>query len=66
MSFFFDFAPHDPATIVILRHISFDHKSQLYNLLQKHSKLQIVEAVNDTLLEKDTIYMPPSFDVHDY
>jgi two-component system CheB/CheR fusion protein len=57
---FFDFTPHDQATYIILRHIPFDYQSQLHLILQRHSKLTIAEVVNDTLIEKDTIYMPPA------
>ena len=57
---FFDCTPHDQATYIILRHMPFDYQSQLQNILQKHSKLIIVEAKNETIIEKDTIYMPPA------
>ena len=57
---FFDFAPHDEATYVILRHVPIDHQSKLHNVLEWHTKLKIVEAQNDTLIEKDTIYIPPA------
>ncbi|MCW3107946.1 MAG: chemotaxis protein CheR [Segetibacter sp.] len=55
---FFDFTPHDQATYIILRHVPIDHQSQLHTILGRHSKLKIVQAENDTLIEKDTIYMP--------
>lgn len=57
---FFDFTPHDQATYIILRHIPFEYQSQLHLILEKHSKLKILEAENDALIENDTIYMPPA------
>lgn len=60
MTSYFDFAPHDQATYIILRHLPIDYKSQLQQILERHSKLTIIEATNDVLVEKDTVYMPPS------
>ena len=57
---FFDATPHDRATYVILTHLPVDHKSQLQKILQRHSRLTIVEAANNIPIEKDTVYMPPA------
>lgn len=57
---FFDFTPHDQATYIILRHIPYEYHSQLHLILERHSKLKIVIAENDMLIEKDAIYMPPA------
>lgn len=57
---FFDFTPHSQATYIILRHIPYKYQSQLHLILEKHSKLKFVQAGNDMLIEKDTIYMPPA------
>jgi two-component system CheB/CheR fusion protein len=60
MKTFFDNTPHDQATYVILRHLPVDYKSQLQEILQRHSKLRILEAADNTLIEKDTVYIPPA------
>jgi len=55
---FFDSTPHDKAIYVILRHLPHDYQSQLQSILQSHSKLKVVEAVNAMPIENDTVYMP--------
>jgi two-component system CheB/CheR fusion protein len=57
---YFDFTPHDQATYVILRHLPLDYKSQLQEILDRHSKLTICEATHGMPIKKDTIYMSPS------
>jgi two-component system CheB/CheR fusion protein len=59
MKVFFDHTPHDQATYIILRHLPIDCKSELQQILQRHSKLKILEAVDNTVIEKDTVYIPP-------
>lgn len=60
MKAFFDNTPHNHATYIILRHVTMDYQSELHLILKRHSKLKIVEASNYTLIEKDTIYIPPA------
>lgn len=55
---FFDSTPHDNATYVILRHLPYNYQSQLNLILQNHSKLKVVEAGNDMLIQIDKVYMP--------
>lgn len=55
-----DAVPHDQATYIILRHIPVEHQSILHSILQRHSKLTIVEAQNGMRIEKDYIYIPPA------
>lgn len=60
MRLFFDSTPNDHATYVILRHLPINYKSQLHEILKKHSKLKIVEAKDGKLLEQNKIYIPPA------
>jgi chemotaxis response regulator CheB len=57
---FFDSTPNDHATYIILRHLKPDYKSILGDTLQKHSKLEIIEAENGTLIDQNKVYMLPS------
>ena len=57
---FFTATPHDDVTYILLNHFPPESKSELQNILQKYCQLVIKEAVNETLIEKDTIYMLPS------
>jgi len=59
MTSYFDFTPHDRATYVILRHLPKDYQSHLQKILERHSKLTIIEAKNGTVIEKDCIYIAP-------
>lgn len=60
MKTFFDNTPHDQATYIIIRHIPIAHQSVLHEILQRHSKLEIIEAKDGDLIEKDRVYLPPS------
>lgn len=57
---FFDHVPHDQATYIILRHIPQNQRGVLQEILNKHSKLRILEAVNGVPIENDVVYIPPS------
>lgn len=57
---FFDHTPHDQATYIILRHIPLDQRTTLQQILQRHSKLEIIEAEDAMRIAKDTVYIPPS------
>ena len=59
MKTFFDHTPHDNVTYVILRHIPMEYQSVLHEILQRHSKLKILQAEDGTLIKKDHVYMPP-------
>ncbi len=56
----FNHVPHDSAIYVIIRHIPIDHRSELHQILQLHSKLTVVEATNNLVVKKDFVYIPPS------
>lgn len=57
---FFDHTPNDRISYVILRHLSRTHQSMLKEILQKHSKLEIIEVQHEMPLEKNKIYLLPS------
>jgi chemotaxis response regulator CheB len=55
----FNSTPHDQATYIILRHLPANSCSQLQHILKQHSKLNIIEVVDEMVIEKDSVYMPP-------
>ena len=64
MRTFFDHVPHDQATYIILRHLPIEYKSVLHDILRRHSKLEIIEAADNEIIQKDKVYMaPPSMDM---
>ena len=60
---FFDFTPLDGVSYIVIQHLSADYKSMMKSLLDKHSKLDIVEAKNNMQVEINKIYLVPSSDV---
>ena len=56
---FFDHTPLDNASYIILRHLPYEYQSTLDVILRRHSKLSVVEAVNDRRIENNTIYFAP-------
>lgn len=57
---FFDNIPHDQVSYIILRHIPINSRSELHEILKRHSKLTILEAENDSEIKNDVIYIPPA------
>ncbi|MCW3107687.1 MAG: chemotaxis protein CheR, partial [Segetibacter sp.] len=57
---FFDHVPHDHATYIILRHIPPDQRGVLSEILQRYSKLEVLEAEDGMDIENDKVYIPPS------
>jgi two-component system CheB/CheR fusion protein len=45
---------------VLIRHIPIAHQSVLHEVLQRHSKLEILQAEDGELIKKDHVYLPPS------
>jgi two-component system CheB/CheR fusion protein len=59
---FFDFTLIDRVCYVILRHIPADTHSVLKEILQHHSKLQVIEAVDNLVVENNKVYiLPPAY-----
>lgn len=59
---FFDQTLIDRVSYVILRHISADAQNLLKDILQKHSKLKVIEAVNNMPVGNNKVYvLPPGY-----
>ena len=56
---FFDNTLIDKVSYVILRHIPADARSLLREILQKHSKLEVIEAANNMPVESNKVYLLP-------
>jgi chemotaxis response regulator CheB len=57
---FFDHTPLDDASYIIVRHLPKDNRSELKNILERHSCLQIVDVVEGMRLEANKVYVGPS------
>lgn len=59
-----EFFDHMPVTgqmsFVIIQHLSPDYKSLLVELVAKHTNMQVFEAQDNTLLQKNCIYVIPN------
>jgi chemotaxis response regulator CheB len=56
---FFDSTPNDHATYIVLRHLQFNVRSMLADILKRHAKLSIVEVENGMFIERNKIYTQP-------
>ena len=57
---FFDHTPLDSASYVIVQHLPKHYQSQLKSILDRHSKLQVVEVNDDMPILVNTVYIAPS------
>ncbi|MGY4538368.1 two-component system CheB/CheR fusion protein [Mucilaginibacter sp. UYNi724] len=57
---FFDHTPLDGVSYVIIQHLSADFKSRMVELLGKHSKLAVSEAVDGSELKSNQVYLIPN------
>ncbi|KAA5536190.1 PAS domain-containing protein [Taibaiella lutea] len=57
---FFDHTPMDGVSYVIVQHLSADFKSRMVELLARHSKLTVTEAVNGIVVKNNEVYLIPS------
>jgi two-component system CheB/CheR fusion protein len=57
---FFDYTPLDSVSYILIQHLSADFKSQMVQILAQHSKLQVVEAVENVDIKSNTVYLIPS------
>lgn len=60
ISAFFDYTPLDSVSYILIQHLSADFKSQMVQILAQHSKLQVVEAVENVDIKANTVYLIPS------
>jgi two-component system CheB/CheR fusion protein len=57
---FFDYTPLDAVSYILIQHLAPGFKSQMAQILAPHSKLQIIEVVEDIDVEVNKIYLIPS------
>lgn len=57
---FFDHTPLDGISYVIVQHLSSEFKSRMSELLGRHSKLVVKEAVNAMPVESNQVYLIPN------
>ncbi|MHB8206384.1 chemotaxis protein CheB [Mucilaginibacter sp.] len=60
ISAFFDYTPLDSVSYILIQHLSADFKSQMVQILAQHSKLQVVEAIENVNIKANTVYLIPS------
>jgi two-component system CheB/CheR fusion protein len=60
INIFFDNTPLDGASYVIVQHLSPDFKSRMVELLTRHSKLLVEEAVNGMEIRGNHVYLIPN------
>ena len=49
---FFDYTPLDGVSYILIQHLSPNFKSQMAQVLSRHSKLQIVEVTDNIKIER--------------
>lgn len=57
---FFDHTPFDGVSYVIVQHLSADFKSRMVELLARHSKLAVIEALDGMTVINNEVYLIPS------
>ncbi|MGV8877689.1 MAG: CheR family methyltransferase [Sphingobacteriaceae bacterium] len=57
---FFDYTPLDAVSYIVVQHLSADFKSQMAQILSRHTKLHVVEVINNTAIIANTVYLIPS------
>jgi two-component system CheB/CheR fusion protein len=57
---FFDSAPMDQVSYVLLPHLSMQYKSELSQILRRHSALKFIEAEDGMHIEPNRVYTLPS------
>ena len=60
ISAFFDHTPVDAVSYILIQHLSPDFKSQMAQILSRHSKLEIVEVTDQIEIESNKVYLIPS------
>ncbi|MBC8986324.1 PAS domain-containing protein [Pedobacter sp. N36a] len=60
ISVFFDHTPLDSVSYILIQHLSADFKSQMVQILAQHSKLQVIEAIDNVEIKPNTVYLIPS------
>lgn len=57
----FDHMPHDTGfSFIVIQHLSSEYKSLMAELLAKHTAMNVVEAKDNTTVERNTVYVIPN------
>ena len=57
----FDHLPQDTGlSFIVIQHLSSDHKSLMAELLSKHTTMKVLEAIENTTVEPDSVYVIPN------
>jgi signal transduction histidine kinase len=57
---FFDHTPLEGVSYIIVQHLSPDFKSRMVELLARHSKIKVMEAEENMLVESNQVYTIPN------
>ena len=57
---FFDHTPLDGVSYIIVQHLSPDFKSRMVDLLKRHSKLTVLQAENEMIVQSNQVYLIPN------
>ena len=57
--FFDELAPNSGAAIVVIQHLSPDHKSMMDNLLARHTSMPVLMAENGLSIQANRVYLIP-------
>ena len=60
ISSFFDHTPMDAVSYILIQHLSPDFKSQMAQILCRHSKLEIIEVTDQIEIASNKVYLIPS------
>lgn len=60
ISAFFDHTPLDAVSYIVIQHLSPDFKSQMGQIISRHTKLEVIEAENYTEIQSNKVYFIPS------
>lgn len=60
ISAFFDHTPMDSVSYILIQHLSPDFKSQMAQILCRHSKLEIIEVTDQIEIASNKVYLIPS------
>ncbi|MET4081292.1 two-component system CheB/CheR fusion protein [Pedobacter sp. UYP30] len=60
ISSFFDYTPLDAVSYILIQHLSSDFKSQMAEILARHSKLEVIEAKENIDIMPNTVYLIPN------
>lgn len=60
ISAFFDYTPLDSVSYIVIQHLSADFNSHMAQILAPHSKLKVIEAIENVDIKTNTVYLIPS------